>query len=137
MFQDLFYGFNKQTRIKMTACGDWNDSPRELEISMQPRNGVSKVDLGNIERLSSDKETSVRASNYDLVFRYRDEAANVYTSRAWFENQTPSENGMEASNQPLLQERQLVDGRAVSVFLPAIYRDTPQSIASRFGELQL
>ena len=137
MFQDLFYGFNKQTRIKMTACGDWNDSPRELEISMQPRNGVSKVDLENIERSPSDKETSVHASNYDLVFRYRDEAANVYTSRAWFKNQTPSENGLETGNQSLLQERQLVDGRAVSVFLPAIYRDTPQAIASRFGELQL
>lgn len=136
-FQDLFYGFNKQTRIKMTACGDWNDAPRELEISMQPRRGVSKVDLENMERSPSDQETSVRASSYDLVFRYRDEAANVYASRAWFENRPPSENGLEAGNQSLLQERQWVEGRAVSVFLPAIRRDTPQAIASRFGALQL
>lgn len=136
-FQDLFYGFNKQTRIKMTACGDWNDAPRELEISMQPRRGVSKVDLENMERSPSDQETSVRASSYDLVFRYRDEAANVYASRAWFENRLPSENGLEAGNQSLLQERQWVEGRAVSVFLPAIRRDTPQAIASRFGAWQL
>lgn len=136
-FQDLFYGFNKQARITMTAGGDWNDSPRELEISMQPRNGVSKIDWENTERSPADQETSVRASHYDLVFRYRDEAANVYASRAWFENQIPSENGPEAGNQSLLQERQWVEGRAISVFLPAIYRDTPQTMASRFGELQL
>ena len=136
-FQDLFYGFNKQTRITMAACGDWNDAPRELEISMQPREGASKVDWENIERSPSDKETSVRASHYELVFRYRDEAANVYASRAWFENQTPSANGLEAGNQALRQERQWVKGRAVSVFLPAVYRDTPQAMASRFGALQL
>ena len=144
IFHDLFRNFDARRHIRMTAHGDWGYPTRELEISLQDRKQLQATRSDNLEKASIERSTRPQAEgDFEIVFKYRHENGRKYTSRAWWiqevqEMLTPVGPGqVMMANEGVRQERQRVTGRSSSVFMASLHRDNLQTIATRFGELQL
>ena len=135
-FQSLFHNLDARNPIKMKAQGIQDGQARELEISVQDRQGVSETDLPTMRDLPLERPvTSPIESEKELVFRYRDAKGNSYESRAWRPPDPWNPDGL--GTRSLLQERQTIPGKTVAALIPAIFRHTPQGLASLFGTAQL
>ena len=141
IFRDLFCDFDTLQDIKISAHGDWGYPTRELEISLQDRKQLQATRSDNLEKASVERSTRPQAEGeFEIVFKYRHDDGKEYTSRAWWYQEMPTPVGLgpiEVAGEGVRQERQMVTDRAISVFMASLHRDDLQTIASRFGELQL
>ena len=144
IFRDLFRNFDTRQDIKVSACGDWGNLPRELEISLRDRKQLPAIPSDILEKASIERSTRPQAEGeFEIVFDYRHDDGNEYTSRAWWvqeiqEMPTPVGLGpIEVGSEGIRQEQQRVVGRSNSTFMASLHRDNLQAVASRFGELQL
>ena len=141
VFRDLFREFDTQRHIRITARGDWSNRPRELEISLQDRKQLPAILSGTLERANIERSTRPQSEGeFELVFKYRHHDGNEFVSRAWWYQQMPTPVGigsLEMASEGILGERQRVVGRSNSTFMASLHRDDLQTVASRFGELQI
>lgn len=145
VFQDMFFDYDIESRIKIAARGDWKeDSMRALEIFLQERRQIDAIraDDSNqsnstaIERLTRPQFES----ETEIVFKYKHDNEQEYISRAWWvaDQLMPAGfAGPALAGEGIVQERQAVRNRATSTFIPAVRRDSLQAIASRFSAAQL
>ena len=140
LFKDIFRDFDTDHKVCAMMWGDWGSDARSLEISMKERRRIDEfrptnLTPGNAEQFS----TSATEDDRELVFSYVHDDSEEYVSRAWWvvEQASPGPFGLPFTGQSIRQERQVVPDRASSVFLPALYRDDPQTTANRLGRLQL
>ncbi len=141
IFHDLFHNFDTRKHISMTARGDWDSLTRELEIFLQDRKQLQATRAGIQEEASVERSTRPQAEGeFEIVFKYRHNDASEYISRAWWYKAMSTPVGLgpiEVASEGIRGERQMVKGRPDSVFMASLHRDDLQTIASRFGELQL
>ena len=140
VFRSIFNEYDTAKPIRISACGDWDDKPRTLDISVQERRGIVAIhpDAGENRGLMGFTRSQMEG-NHEIVFKYSHGDGAEFTSRAWWGAEEISFAGPTPSvvTQNILQESQRVPNKAKSVFMPPIQRIDPQSIASQFGELQL
>ncbi len=140
VFRGIFYGYDTDRPIRISACGDWGDKPRTLDISVQERRGIVAIhpDAGESRGLMGFTRSQMEG-DHEIVFKYLHGDGAEFTSRAWWGAEEISFAGPTPSvvTQNILQESQRVPNKAKSVFMPPIQRVDPQSIASLFGNLQL
>lgn len=135
-FHDLFHNLDAQNPIKMKAHSFQDSRAMELEISVRDRQGTSRTDLQTIRDLPLERPvTSQIVVDKELVFQYRDAEGNPYISRAWWSLDPSRQDGLDTRS--LLQDRQTVPRKTASALIPAIFRNTPQGLASLFGTAQL
>lgn len=135
-FHDLFHNLDARNPIKMRAHEFPDSQAMELEISVQDRQGISKTDLQTMRNWPLERPvTSQIVSDKEIVFQYRDAKGNPYVSRAWWSLDPSNPDGPDTRS--LLQQRQTVPGKISSALIPAIFRHTPQGLASLFGTAQL
>ena len=144
IFRDLFRNFDIGQDITVSARGDWGSRPRELEISLQDRKQLPAIPANILDKALTERSTRPQAEGeFEIVFDYRHDDGNEYTSRAWWvqevqEMPTPVGLGpIEVGSEGIRQEQQRVVGRSNSTFMASLHRDNLQAVASRFGELQL
>ena len=144
IFRDLFRDFDTGHNIKVSARGDWGSRLRELEISLQDRKQLPAIPADILEKASIERSTRPQAEGeFEIVFKYRHDNGNRYASRAWWvqevqEMLAPVGPGqLTVTGEGIHQERQRVTGRSSSAFMASLHRDDIQTVASRFGELQL
>ena len=140
VFRGIFYGYDTDRPIRISACGDWGDKPHTLDISVQERRGIVAIhpDAGESRGLMGFTRSQMEG-DHEIVFKYLHGDGAEFTSRAWWGAEEISFAGPTPSvvTQNILQESQRVPNKAKSVFMPPIQRVDPQSIASLFGNLQL
>jgi hypothetical protein len=140
VFRSIFNEYDTAKPIRISACGDWDDKPRTLDISVRERRGIVAIhpDAGESRGLMGFTRSQMEG-NHEIVFKYSHGDGTEFTSRAWWGAEEISFAGPTPSvvTQNILQESQRVPNKAKSVFMPPIRRIDPQSIASQFGELQL
>lgn len=144
-FQDMFFEYDIDSRIRISAHGDWEgNGARVLEISLQERQQLDAIRTDSpiqpnsaaLERLTQPQFES----DTELVFRYKHNNEQEYTSRAWWvANQLMPKGavGTALREEAIVQATQRVQDRANSSFMPAVHREDLQSIASRFSSVQL
>ncbi len=143
IFRDLFRNFDTRRHIRMTTHGDWGSLPRELEISLQDRKQLPAIPSDILEKASIERSTRPQAEGeFEIVFKYRHDDGSEYASRAWWvqdvQEMLPVGPGrVTVTGEGIRQERQMVTGRSNSEFMASLWRDDLQTVASRFGELQL
>ena len=145
VFQDMFFGYDIDSRIKIAARGDWKgDSTRALEVFLQERkqidairaDGSSQPNPAAIERLTRPQFES----ETEVVFKYKHDDGKEYVSRAWWvaDRLIPAAlTGAAPAGDGIVGERQAVRNRANSTFIPAVHRENLQSIAAKFSDAQL
>ncbi len=140
MFRNVFRDFDTDRRIEIVGHGDWGSRPRKLEVYLQDHNSAAAF-RPDTALSGSAGLMSISSSEGDseLVFSYKHDDGEEYTSRAWW----VAENLIQGGPVPTLtqegirQERQVVHHRPASIFMPALHRDDPQISARRMGKLQL
>lgn len=141
VFHDLFRNFDTQRHIRMIARGDWGSPPRELGIYLQDREITQDIPSDIPEEDSIEHSTTHQtASEFEIVFEYRHDDGKTYISRAWWDQEIPTPVGLgpiEMISAGVRQERKRVPGRPSSAFMASLRRDNHQTIATRFGKLQL
>ena len=144
IFRDLFRNFDTQRHIRMTAHGDWGSLPRELDISLQDKEMTQALRSDILEKASIERSTRPQAEGeFEIVFKYRHHNGRVHTSRAWWVQEVQEvlnpvgTSQVTVTGEGIRQERQMVTGRPTSVFMASLHRDDLQTVATRFGELQL
>ena len=140
LFKDIFRDFDTKNRIDIATRGDWGNLPRRLEVYLQERRHIDSIrsdvpEMSSIERMTRSQSEG----EFELVFEYHHSNRKKYISRAWWiaEQLTSIGPGPGLTSEGIRQERQIVQNRAVSVFMPAIHREDIQTTASRLGRLQL
>ena len=140
IFHDIFHNFDTRRHIEISAQGDWNNSPRKLEIYPQNRQQVGTIRSDALEKASIERLTRpINEGEFEIVFSYLHDNKKKYTSRAWWiaEQSIPVAPGASLTSEGVRQERQAVPNRPTSVFMAAVHREDLQAIASRFGRFQL
>ena len=140
VFRSIFSEYDADKRICISAYGDWGHSPRTLDIRVQDRSGVAVIPTGSADRPTPERfKTSQLEGAYEIVFSYCNDDGAEYTSRAWWRAETLTLGGpaLPIVTEGALQEVQRIPDKATSVFIPAVDRQDPQVIASRFGKFQL
>ncbi len=141
VFRDLFRNFDTREDIKVSARGNWGRQCRELEISLKDRKQLPAILSGSLEKASIERSTRPQTEGgFELVFKYRHQDGNEYVSRAWWYQEMPNPVGIgpiEVASEGIRGERQAVEERPDSVLMASLHRDDLQTVASRFGELQL
>ena len=140
IFRSIFSGYDTGKPIRISACGDWGDSPRTLDIRVQERSGVSAVASNPTDSPGFGQFShSQVVGDYEVVFDYRHDDGVEYTSRAWWglDELTFAGPTSPIVSQNILQESARVPNRAKSFFMPPIQRIDPKEVASKFGELQV
>ena len=140
IFRSIFNEYDTDKPIRISACGDWGNGPRTLDIRVQERSGVAAVASNPAKSPGFGQFShSQVVGDYEVVFDYRHDDGVEYTSRAWwgldeltFAGPTPS-----IVSQNILQESERVPNRAKSFLMPPIQRIDPKEVASKFGELQV
>lgn len=134
IFHDLFHNFNVRQGIKIAAGRDVDNVPRVLEILLQQRQETDDFRPENLDAAEEWAMHSQSEDKFELVFKAQYDERD-YTSRAWWVNR---ENGSGATETGTLkQKRDRVANRASAMFMPAVYRENLNTVASRFGALQL
>ncbi len=140
IFRSIFNEYDTEKPIRVSACGDWGDSPRILDICVQERRGAVEISPEIVDSQGSRRlSRSQSEGSLELVFGYQHDDGTQYDSRAWWgsETLTLGGNAQPIVNEGILQERQKVPIGAQTVYMPPIQRIDPCDIASRFGKLQL
>ena len=145
VFQDMFFGYDTDSRIKIAARGDWKgNSARALEVFLQERkridairaSGSSQPNPSAIERLNRPQFES----ETEVVFKYNHDDGKEYVSRAWWvadQFRSAGLTGTASAGDGIVGERQAVRNRANSIFIPAVHRENLHSIAAKFSDAQL
>ena len=140
IFKDIFRDFDTESRISISARGDWGNLPRKLEVYLQERRKADSIhsDISEISGI----ERATRPQNegeFELVFKYHHNNNRDYISRAWWiaEQLTPVGPGPTLTTEGIRQERQVIQNRADSLFISALHREDIQTVATRLGQLQL
>lgn len=77
---NLFYGFNHDSVIELSATGDWSDKKRLLKVSTQ-EHSVIQYELDELYDDQPDSESIV--SQNEIVLNYLDEYEETITSTGW------------------------------------------------------
>ena len=145
VFHDMFFGYDIDSRIRISARGDWKgNSTRALEIFLQERQLIDAIRADDrnqpnpmtIERLTRPQFES----ETEIVFSYKHNDGKKYASRAWWvaDQLMPAGfAGPALAGEGIVQERQAVRNRANSTFIPAVHRESLQAISARFSTAQL
>ena len=143
-YRDLFRNFNTQQHIRITAQGDWGSLARQLEIYLQDRKQIQASSADIQEKGSIEHSTRPLAeSDFEFVFKYRHDDDKEYLSRAWWFQEMPNPaqfdptEATSGGREGIRGERQTLNDRPHSVFMASFVREDLQTVASRFGELQL
>ncbi len=140
-FRDLFYQFNHEHYIEIKAHGDWGSDPRKLQISLQKRVQDQQIQQKRgMQPEFAVSNVSMTESDDELVFEYTHDDKSKYTARAWLYEQIVSDNSIgpgEITEWGILQQKERIANRPISVLMASAYRENEQRIASRLGELQL
>ena len=140
LFRDMFRGFEPDGRITLNSNGDWGNRPRRLDIYMQERRQVDYVRSDASERAIGQLSRPQDEGDEELVFEYRHSDGKTYTSRAWWVAEQIASAGPVGpvlASEGVRQHRQMVKGRPISVFMPALHRQDLQTLATRLGKIQL
>ena len=145
VFHNIFFDYDIESRIKISAQGDWEgSSTRVLEIFLQERQQIDAIRHDNfndsnsvpIERLTRPQFES----ETEIVFKYEHNDGQEYISRAWWVVDQPMQAGGAGTAPPsegIAQKRQTVQNRTNSTFMPALHRDNLIALASAFSNVQL
>ena len=143
-YRDLFHNFNTQQHIRITAQGDWGSLARQLEIYLQDRKQIQASSADVQEKGSIEHSTRPLAeSEFEFVFKYRHGDDQEIISRAWWFQEMPNPvqfdptEATSGGREGIRGERQTLNDRPHSVFMASFAREDLQTVASRFGELQL
>ena len=140
LFRDMFRGFKPDGKITINSNGDWGNRPRRLDISLRERSQVDSVRSDVFERATGQLSRPQDEGELELVFKYRHSDGKTYTSRAWWVAEQialAGPVGPVLTGESVRQDRQMVQGRPTSVFMPALHRQDLQELAVRLGKIQL
>lgn len=141
LLHDLFYNFEPNNAITITAEGDWHGNPRVLNIRLQPREvaeyfqGSPRYEQSSLPDFFEEIEFS-DAPVTEIVFEYWDETGWKHVSRGWKEQPEQPERTV----QRLVVHRADVQTRINSVFLSASRPARPRTSredVNRFGQVEL
>lgn len=145
VFHDLFFGYETENRIRIVAYGNWSGKvSRTLEIFLQERKQIDAIrsnELSQSNPVTIERMTRPQyEDDAEIVFNYRHNDGARYTSRAWWvadELMPVGAAGPRLTGEGIAQERQAMRNRANSVFMAAVHRESLQSIATRFSNIQI
>lgn len=133
---DLFYEFDRERKVELSAKGAWGNGSRTLEISLRGRQTIeTPVSEAQPDTTIAQISTSTagRASEDEVVFRYTTESGEVFTSSGWI---------IEGETRPGLwvqsfqTQRAATPKRPLGVYLAARHQTSPRDHAERFGQLE-
>ncbi len=140
VFHDIFWDYNTQNRINISAHGDWGNLPRKLDVYLRERQQTDPIRSNMLEGSGIELVTRPQdESEFEIVFDYQHSNRKKYTSRAWWSSEQLKPIGPVPPliNEGIRQERQSVTGRATSMFIAAVNREDIQTTAARLGKAQL
>ena len=144
-FHDMFFDYDIESRIRISARGDWKgNTERALEIFLQDRRQIDTVRRDNPNHPNSTALEGLTRPQFEseteIVFSYKHDDGEKHTSRAWWTADNLRKAGVGASvfeGEGVTQVRQGMPNRASSVFMPAAHKYNLQSLASSFSATQL
>ena len=146
IFVDLFNGFDIDSKIVIIGGTGHGTRRRTLTIHLNERSSLTTTlprPSGNPVESDWGRETQLLSEGqYEIVFDYLDDNDRRYNSRAWFVEQAVGAQPqmpypITVTNAGVSQHRDIVKGRPNSVFMGALYRNSLEEDARRFGDLQL
>ena len=145
-FHDMFFDYDIDSRIRMSARGDWEgNAERALEIFLQERQQIDAVHRDNPNHPNSSAVESLTRPQFEseteIVFSYKHEDGQKYTSRAWWTADNLKQTGVGVpvfAGEIVTQVRQGRPNRTSSVFMPTSHNVyNLDSLASMFSTAQL
>ena len=145
LFLDLFKGFDSQRKIEIIGKAKPASKRRRLTISLRERSTSIARLPRQVNTMESARERSTQLQTegqFEIVLDYVHDDGKKYTSSAWWIEQTlnpppPIPVQMALTSAGIRQEREQFPRRPNSVFMGALYRDSLEEEAKRFGALQL
>lgn len=140
IFRDIFREFDTDKRINVVSNGDWGNRSRRLDVYLRERRQIDSV-RSNVPSIPAAEQLSLpqNEGEFEIVFEYTHNNGNKHSSRAWWiaEQLTPVGPGPALASEGVRQERQMIQNRSISVFMPALRRQDIQTTATRLGQLQI
>lgn len=92
---DIFFDFDTDEPIELTASGDWGEHPRVLKITVQPKPTTVPILARSNGRTSTNylESGTAHQSDDELILSYCDENQESYESKATWKHQGPNEQG--------------------------------------------
>ena len=145
IFRDLFNGFDTDRHIEISGRTGPGSKRRKLTISLKERSSsIARLPQsdGTIESVREHSTQLQTEGQFEIVLDYVHDNGRKYKSSAWWIEQTlspppQSPVQMALTSAGIRQEREQFPKRTNSVFMGALYRDTLEEEAKRYGALQL
>ncbi len=147
LLDDLFYKFDSDQTIVLSAGGDWNEERRILKVTSQPLDGVAmsaQAARGSSlpPRGSQEPDVAVVSSSR-IVFEYTDEAKKPYKSSGyWARSEIPPVAmgpnwALAGEGIGFVSQMAQMPSRPSSVFMSARHQASLGDDVRRFGEVEL
>ena len=142
---DVFYDFDSERDIVLSARGDWGQNERTLKISSRVAESavvaIPATNLPDSPLPGSQESDFSAASPSEIVFDYTDEHQGKYVSTSrWVRSDHPvglSPILPPISSEGLVSQQAPMPDRPSAVFLSARQRSGPEQDVNRFGEAEL
>ena len=144
---DLFYDFDPDRMIELSARGGWSDNPRTLIVKSQTRSDTvttpAPADPSLVPPRGTQETDVSSASNSEIALHYIDERGAIYESAGWWVRSNPQVVNMGPNIQMALGSEGMASRQAkmperpTCVFLSARHRTGPEEDVQRFGEVEL
>ncbi len=145
IFLDLFNGFDTHRQIEIVGKTKAVSKRRRLTISLRERSSsIARLpQQGGPMETARERSTQLQTEGqFEIVLDYVHDNGKKYRSSAWWIEQTlnpPPQTPvqMALTSAGIRQEREQFPKRPNSVFMGALYRDTLEEDAKRYGAMQL
>ena len=145
LLHDVFYDFDAEREIVLSACGDWGESLRTLRISSRTAESavvaIPSLNLPFTPPPGSQESDFSAVSPSEIVFDYTDEhQENFVSTSRWVRSDLPvglSPILPSISSEGLVSQQASMPERPSAVFLSARQRSGPEQDVNRFGEAEL
>ena len=148
LMHDLFYGFDPNSTIILSAKGVGEVDKSTLNIKLQKRDDVvataiSSPDSPSIPPRGSQESDVSAVSDTAIVLDYTDNEDNNYVSSGWWVRsegpalQLGANAKMAFTNEGLTGQAAPMPDRPTNIFISARQRSGPEEDVSRFGNAEL
>lgn len=142
---DVFYDFDSEREITLSAWGSWGNSERTLRISTRVADSavvaIPAPSLPDIPPPGSQESDFSAVSPSEIVFDYTDEHEEKYVSTSrWVRSDHPvglSPVLPPISSEGLVSHQASMPERPSAVFVSARQRSGPEQDVNRFGDAEL
>ena len=146
LMHDLFFDFDADRVIALSALGEWNSNPRTLTARLQAR-AETVITTATTEQpvmppRGSQEPDAMSASAVEIALHYVDEHGTIFDSAGWWVRSNPrvlmgSNVQMALGGEGMASRQAKMPERPTCVFLSARHRTGHEEDVQRFGEIEL